>query len=199
MYYHFIKIICDDVNNVNQLILCSPGKIELWYKNKALYLLQTNGSSCISSLWDAILRMQDGLEAALKGELEVPADWPSVGYMLNKYFEDPIEYKAKQKHKPLYYLLLSLVQTPATLLYNKNGDIVLQIAPIFDSSINKIPYKVFIRNYRPYLTRTISHKTAQGWLEQVVKLRKIMLDNYERDKANMTEEPWSPKESTTSK
>lgn len=193
----YIRVTCNEVDQLNQIIMFSPGKIELWYQNKPLYLLHTNSYSCISSLWDATLRAQDSLEAVLKDELEPLSAWPSVGYILNESYHYVSLPQDDPNDKVTQYVMWSPGLLPSTLLYNRNGEIILQVIPIFRWFINKIPYKVFIRNYRPYLTRIISHETAQKWLDQVVKLRKIMLDNYERDKANMVEEVWSPKKSTS--
>ena len=119
--------------------------------------------------------------------------------ILNEYYHHLSWPEDDPNNKVAQYVMWGPALLPSTLLYNRNGEIILQVVPIFRWFINQIPYKVFIRNYRPYLTRTISRETAQGWLDKVVQLRKIMLDNYDRDKANMVEEVWSSKKSVEHK
>ena len=193
----YIRLVCDDVDDEYQLIMCSPGKMELWYKNKPICLLHKNSDS--NSLWDVMLAAEDSLKAVLKRELEPLPGWPSVGYMLNEYYYHLRWPEGDPNNKIVLYAMWSPGLLPSTLLYNRNGEIILQIVPIFRWFVNQIPYKVFIRNYRSYFTCTISHETAQEWLNQVMKLKKIILDNYDRDKANMVEEIWSSKKSAEHK
>lgn len=166
--------------SLDRITMGTQGKICLWHNNKPIYNLQNR--DCSHTLWDALLRSHDTVDAVLKNTLNVPYRWPSVGYMLNEYFENPIRHNPKEDPMATQYLMWSVIQGPATLLYNKDGEIILQIVPTFDSFINKISYKIFIRNYRSYFTRAIPREIAQEWLIKITEIGQTMLDNYYGDK-----------------
>lgn len=174
----YISMTCDE--SLDKITMGTQGEICLWHNSKLIYSLQKGNSS--HTLWDALLRSHETIEAALKNALNVPDGWPSIGYMLNEYFENPVRNSSKEDLLATQYLMWSIIQGPATLLYNKDGEIILQVVPIFDSFVNKVPYKVFIRNYRSYFTCAIPRSRVQQWLIKVTEIGQTMLDNYYGDK-----------------
>lgn len=73
-----------------------------------------------------------------------------------------------------------------TWLYNKNGDIYLEITPAYpwhfgDPKKNEkfVPYEEFIKNYKPLVILKIDKERAEEWLKIVSNLVAIAEKNYE--------------------
>lgn len=69
-------------------------------------------------------------------------------------------------------------------LYEKNGEITLEITPTYrwpesnEKKSGKYPtYRDFLKNYKPLVTTTISKETARRWLNKAEKILKIIEDN----------------------
>lgn len=174
----YISMTCNEP--LNTITMGTPGEIQLWHNNRIIYTLQKDG--CCNALWCDLLAAHDSLTAALNGELEPLSTWPSVGYMLNEYYYHLRWPDDNPNNKVRKCAMWSPGLLPSTLLYNRNGEIVLQVVPIFRWFINKIPYEVFIRNYRSYFTCMISREMAQEWLTKITEIGQAMLDNYYGDK-----------------
>lgn len=152
--------------------------------NAPIYLIHKKSRYTLYNSWDdiwsAMLALSDGLKAALLDKLELPDTWSNPGYVFNQYLQRclPQEFMARDEYNSwigMRYVIWSPAQAPSSLLYNHAGQIIFQVVPIYDSLLHKIPYKVFINNYHPYITRTIATSTAQEWLEKTSHVMDIML------------------------
>lgn len=160
--------------------------IYLIHKNAIRYKLYNS----FDDIWSALLALSDGLRAALLNKLELPDTWNNPGYLFNQYLQRHLSQKFMIRDKynswiGMHYVIWAPAHAPSSILYNYAGQIIFQIVPVYDYLLHKIPYKVFINNYHPYITRTISHFTAQEWLQQADFIMSMMLEfqnNKQKDK-----------------
>jgi hypothetical protein len=83
-----------------------------------------------------------------------------------------------------YYMWSSVRGLPNTWLYNKDGNIYLEITPTYewhtrDPKENEafIPHEEFSRNYKPLLITEITKEAAQNLLTKTQELLKVIEEN----------------------
>ncbi|MFA6066403.1 MAG: hypothetical protein WC707_04465 [Candidatus Babeliaceae bacterium] len=117
-----------------------------------------------------------------------------IGYLWNQELHGEPELLQEEHQGQLFWVgeRYNLWSTPGdirpkvtTWLYNdKNGDIIFEITPNYFWHFDEptpdedyITYEEFMKNYEPYVIRTIPHEVAQTWLEQASKLLEQVENN----------------------
>jgi hypothetical protein len=83
-----------------------------------------------------------------------------------------------------------------TWIYNNEaGDIIFEITPVYpyhycdpEEEPNFIPYEEWMKDYKPFLIRTIPKDVAQRWLEQTKLLLKQIKKNIKKREKEMEKE-----------
>jgi len=165
----------DDLQNIDccyeQPILLNEGFSEIVLANIPIYYAMQKFSASL----------QQALDIELVFHKSIIRD---IGYLYNEYsfnksLEDKsifVEIVANKKtfwvgYK--YYIWSSCLKNSsfATWMYNnRDGFIIFEVTPLYvvydEEESNYIAYEDWIKNYKPYLIRTLSRETAQQWLEK---------------------------------
>jgi hypothetical protein len=165
-----------------------------YYKGKKRYLLY--------NFWwvlGEIPKFESFLRVANKNQLTLHESLSSdLGFLWNEYLHDKKSHNFVEISKEhfgevstfwvgmRYHLLGSKRWT--TWLYNKNGEIYLEITPCYQWHFGDRPkknekyvrYKDFIKKYKPLVIIKLDKKVAQKWLKIVSKLLVIARRNYEK-------------------
>lgn len=148
-------------------------------------------------IWEAVRDLKMQLESVLAGTCEMRPDWKDrIGYLWNEYSrsrsaapELGIKDPGTSWWEGNKYALWNYGSEPVTLLYSKNGEIILEVVPRYSNKKRSIPYKVFIRNYTSYIVRIISRETAEMWLKTITQVADIMLAHQEAYSKSIPYEP----------
>lgn len=137
------------------------------------------------ALWLAIRDLKSTLQDIFVGKIDMHNNRISeLGYLFNQELtrKDGKYYEIIDGRKKWFgwrYLLWSPACTPATWLFSANEIIYLLITPYYNRHMpkQKIPYTVFIRNYRDYLVRKINQTDAHNLFIQTNEIAWHMLQN----------------------
>lgn len=108
-----------------------------------------------------------GIEAALSNTLPMPREAHAgmVGVALNELLEDD------ERDEPTPYWILSNPHQVATLLYNADDEVFLEIAPLYPWLFSErddatITFDEFIASYKPYAVERVSRPVLEQWHDQ---------------------------------
>jgi hypothetical protein len=140
----------------------------------------------------ALTELTSLLELAIKDELNLDKSMTEdIGYWWNQHLQGKDSLSDSLVNESissaaLRTLLWSAARRSSTWLYNRDGKIFLEITPTYpwhfdndeaESNKRYILYDEFIKNYKPYVIRELSKKTAQRWLKQAQELIQIIESN----------------------
>ncbi|MBP9765135.1 hypothetical protein KBD08_02250 [Candidatus Babeliales bacterium] len=122
------------------------------------------------------------MQQLLRGEM-VKDPRIDLGFQLNEYWQEKINIKDSLKyhfesnsHKQIrpYY--------NSWLYNNEHGDIVFEITPFYPwcgrtkkSNPEKIPYKIWIQDYKSVLKVIIPKENVATWIDQAAALKKTLI------------------------
>lgn len=167
---------------VSDLYCCDVIRV-LFYKNNGYRLLPHTTFPILHEWLTSFCRL---LVAGMAKELILPEPInKNIGYCYNQYLQ---EWRNGRKIEDMSIcdFKLCFYSDAATFMYNnENGDIVLEIAPIYRWGVKKriknfLPYKVFLRRYRPLNVVTIPTERAYVCLRQAIELINAIQSNSDR-------------------
>ncbi len=170
-----------------------------WLDDKQKILIGINASGSLAYRFNYMLPLAIKQKLQLDGSIK-----KSLGYYWNEIFADrsscvDLRYELHSQGSYSswvgtdYFVSGTHYLAPkphlSTWLYNdKNGDIILEVTPMFDWSGHEVPeqeemdrYFAFLKNYEPVLRQVIPREVAQQWLEQTKKWYKIFYDNEQKE------------------
>jgi len=126
-------------------------------------------------LISALDTIHKSFEGALLGKLELTSDIKSdIGFLWNEHLNDDHN---QYSWVGLPYILFSTPCGPTTWLYTRKNIIYFEITPTYswDAQFHKrsrkpLPYKIFMRNYRPYFKTIITSHVAQRLIDKTKSL-----------------------------
>lgn len=150
--------------------------VNLVHKGKIKYVVCGNYDSSVSSLlidtWCALIDFKRQLEDVLAEKLQCPQDWHDLGKIWNEHIQKEREYELIES-----FVLWRPSGLPSTLLYNQNGNIILEIVPLYHQPIHQVPYHEFLSNITMSTRYVIPRKTAEEWLQRTISLLETMEQN----------------------
>jgi len=165
--------------DIQELGFVHRGKIVFHALHHPPYLL-FDGTN---DLWLAIGDLETFILDAIAGNRNVDTlGTRDFGYYFNQDIRMSYESKGPYvEWTDFQYHLWCSHGTPITWLYTHGEKIYFQVTPYYGQFNNynrySIPYKIFIRNYRPYVTRIISLQDAINLWEQISEIAILMLHN----------------------
>lgn len=111
-----------------------------------------------------------------------------LGYEFNEYQHEKLKGLKKSSWDGWNYLLWDTYGLSCTWLYSEKGLYYFAITPLYLNKLYRVPYKIFIKNYRPYIVRTVKTSDLERLLEQIFELTTIMHDNTNRWRALSAQE-----------
>lgn len=130
------------------------------------------------------------LKHVLNNELEINLKiLPNIGLEWNTWLYTLKKARDPWEGKP--YLCFS-GRDGETFIYTIDGTIYLEIVPTYPwlfgdkpKGMRKIPFKKFLKNYKPCIRTTITRETAEEWLAIAESLRNIIKQNQHMNKEVM--------------
>ena len=193
-----IKFIID---NTKYLTLKMMGPVEeiylfdditiVYHDARKQYVLYTKDFVC-----EALRGFESVLKLAIKNQFVLHESiQKDIGYLWNEYLEEKEEqhnFVEKSLEGIIYWvggkhhLFQSKFKEYDTWLYNKDGEIYLEITPYYQwhfdepqKNENFIPYEEFIKNYKPLVILKIDKGQAEEWLKIVSNLVIIAEKNFQ--------------------
>lgn len=168
-----------------ETLLCCD-EIYVYFNADEVFLLNIDCSH-------ELITLKDMLISALRNQLLLHNSiTKDIGYLSNQeYHGDPnleLIFNAKEGQEFWVGRRYNLWETPgdvtpslATWLYNnEKGEIILEITPNYPWHFsdptpeeNFIPYEQWIKDYKPFIIRTIPQEVAKRWLAQVEHLIEV--------------------------
>lgn len=195
-----------------KILLTEPISYVYWQYEVNIILSNKDHELIIAdhSLHYNMQQLAEFLEKALRNELHLHKSIDmDIGYLLNEYIKNNNGFVIKEFSDGLSawigydHTVWDSVNNGlpnSTWLYNdKNNNIILEVTPIYPffycdikEKPNYIPYEKWISEYTPCLATTLSHKTAQQWLDQAKYIIKTIDDNVARWKKEYEEQSNNP-------
>lgn len=177
-------IFCNSENSLEDTFFCDDIKISLKINNKVHLLDEDCLHYTLQVFKDQLLSV---LHNSLKLDFSISKD---IGYLWNEYLtkesKEQFIYNLRE-NRPYwigqdYYLWETVNVTKLTtwLYNNEKGEIILEITPSYPWHFsdptpeeNFIPYEQWIKDYKPFIIRTIPQEVAKRWLAQVEHLIEV--------------------------
>jgi len=169
-----------------QFILLKPAEKETCFEE--IDVIYVNSAKNVSLMlcksihtYMALWGLQGRLEALLRGKLELHKSIEKdIGYLANQAEHDSsaagLEFKLIAGTRYWvgnnYRFQWWGGHGVSTWLYQKNGKIILEITPDYNSGAQHSNYKEFMANYKPLVITELSPETARIWLAKAGHISK---------------------------
>lgn len=186
------KIVIIPEESLNDIHCCSEALI-IFYKNSEKFKLEsgmlTVNLPTLSYLLEQALKNKLPLHESIKEDIGyLYTQYTFYAYDKNRLENMGLVFdKIDDDWVGIKHLLWAGYDFAVWVYNDKNGNIMLEFTPRYkgdyfdpEDSSEFEAYNTFIKNYKSYLTTTISHNTAQQWLAQANALLKQIDDNVQR-------------------
>lgn len=165
---------------VEDWCLCHCAALTLQHPN--LHDFEITPSSGSNTIFDILTSLRAGFEAALNGNLVLPALPHDLGYLRCEKFHTPHQERT-QLHKMIgQYLLIDTPAPISTWLYERDGQFFFEVTPLYPWEFRDpepheqyCSYEEFMASYAPLLTIPLERQTIEKLHKQVAKQADAML------------------------
>lgn len=134
-----------------------------------------------STLWTAVGDLESYIKDTLLGKRELHRLYTKgLGYEFNQDQHKKLNGLKKLSWDGSNYLLWDTYDRPCTWLYSETGMFYFAITPLYLKKMYHVSYKVFIKNYHPYIVRMVTANDLERLLTQISELAIIMRTNTNR-------------------
>jgi hypothetical protein len=162
-------------------------------RNKKIVLRQ-------DSIYNSMDILSYSLKKALNNKSSLHISIKDVGFLYNQYRAQIWGIKVKEAMSLVYekhektsewvgtaFYLWSKNNVASWMYNDKAGSIIFELTPLYPyiycdprKDPHYIPYQEWIKSYKPYLIRELSHETARKWLSQAEYIVNQIQMNMER-------------------
>jgi hypothetical protein len=192
------KIVLELEEPITKVHCCYDAPIAFFQGKKRTFLVHANVSYNIDYFY---ILLENALNKKLKLHKSITED---IGFLYNETTHQKNDSADNKIHKiehwnendySLWSPCVKYGNLQTWIYNNEAGDIIFEITPVYpyhycdpEEEPNFIPYEEWMKDYKPFLIRTIPKDVAQQWLEQTKVLLKQITKNIKKREKEMDQE-----------